>query len=90
MYTVIAQYEQSNYWEKELNEDTDKSTTISLNNSYNGTSRENYDDDYYYFELSSPGAITVNFQYSKLKSTKDIWRVYLLDENEKTIKKLKF
>ena len=84
-YSITALFSQSDYWEKEINDKTETSTLLQCNTSYKGTSCNDYDEDYYYFELTSPGSVTINFKHEKLKTANEPWKVSLYDEDENRI-----
>ena len=81
-YDFTVNFTKSDNWESEPNDSFTNSDDISVNKSYNGViNRINatYDVDYYKFDLSSQGYITITMNHKQLDS--EYWKVCLYDNN---------
>lgn len=82
MYTITANFNTSEYWEKELNNDYVTATVIKVNTSYYGTVVNGYERerDYYVMNISSSGVLRLNFQNLLQKNDDEYWSVYLYNK----------
>ncbi|MBR3149786.1 MAG: cadherin repeat domain-containing protein [Eubacterium sp.] len=86
-YNLSVNYEKTNYWEKELNENFSTATEIALNSDYYGSTDDagNYEKDYYTFSLPSAEAVTINFNVPLQANSKTYWYIYLYNSEYKEI-----
>lgn len=79
VYTLEVDFTPSDMWEKEFNEEFTTATDIAVNNGYSGSLRSGYDyeNDYYKFELTEPGSLTVKFSNPLQSNSDHYWSVYL-------------
>ena len=81
-YNLTVNFTKSDNWESEPNDSFTNADNISVNKSYNGVINRihsAYDVDYYKFNLSSQGYITITMNHKQLDS--DYWKVCLYDNN---------
>ncbi len=82
-YSFMVNFEKSNYWEKENDNDSFSSADkLTLNKTYNGTILEDYyDNDYYKFTI--PGKMKVRFKFTMSSITTDssVYIGYLYDSS---------
>ena len=79
-YGICANFTVANDWETEFNEDVSTSNIIDVNETYYGTIRNGYDyeKDYYKFETTNDGYVTVDFTNSSpSSSSSEAWTVTL-------------
>lgn len=86
-YNIKVNYKESDYWEKENNDDFTTATKIKVNKEYYGslTSGYEYELDYYSFSLSNPGMVTVSLKMPVIGSVDATCNVVLYDENRNKI-----
>ncbi|MFK2825557.1 S-layer homology domain-containing protein [Bacillus sp. B190/17] len=58
-YTFNLQYEESNLYEQEANNNVQSATSMKVNNVYKGVLSSSSDDDYYKFTLDKPGNVSI-------------------------------
>lgn len=64
-YTLVISYIESNYYEKEFNNDHSSADRISMNKKYYGWADSSYDnDDYYLFEVPASGEVKIDMKSS--------------------------
>ncbi len=76
-YTLVAEYEESDVWETEINNTVSKASEITANQDYYGTICTKYDVDYYAVTLSERGYISVHFNHSLMASEGTYWKIYM-------------
>lgn len=79
-YAICANFTADYNWEQEFNEDVSTSNAIETNHIYYGTTRNGYDceKDYYKFETTSDGYVTVDFTNSSpTSSSNEAWTITL-------------
>lgn len=88
-YTIQAKYSQSEFWEKEFNDDFVSATKINLNTTYYGTMRKgSWDEsDYYQFNTNAKGNWVVAITTPNLKNSENYWTAYLYDASYNEIAK---
>ncbi len=90
VYRLILITTEDGTWETEPNNTPETADTITFGDTINGTMIElgiDYDKDYYEFELTQSGVITVTFSHIiSDDSGKTGWTVYLLDEDLNTVR----
>ena len=86
-YSININYEASENWEKEFNEDFISANPIKTNVKYYGTTRDgsNREEDYFLFETDKPGYVSIQFDNPQQGSTDDYWIVYLYNGAYKKI-----
>lgn len=78
-YTFKIKYTESAYWETEANNTPVTATIIDVNKEYNGCLQFSWDKDYYVFELSNPGSITLSFNHKFLEGSYEYWNTCIYD-----------
>lgn len=78
-YRIKVNYTESDYWEKEPNDNAMKATQIPVNTEINGSLQEYSDYDYYSFELSKPGSFQISFNHDLVDSSNTYWNMKLYD-----------
>ncbi len=83
-YKFQVKFFETNYSEKELNDDFKNATTIKLNKSYTGTINDSRDNDYYRITLSKKMTITLTFANKKVVDNNEyyVFKVYDNSTNE--------
>ena len=79
-YIIKAAFTSASNWEKEFNSTTETANSINTNSSYYGTIHAGYyyDKDYYKFNTSADGYVTVDFTNSTPTSnSNDAWTIIL-------------
>lgn len=81
VYDLTVSYTESDYWEREFNEDFVSSNPIALGTKYNGTTHAGYynEKDVYSIDIPSREEYTINFENPKQNSTDEYWMMYLYD-----------
>lgn len=81
VYTIRADFRESDIWEKEPNDDFSTATEIKLNTVYNGTTSggEDYEKDYYKFYVTAEGKYRIQVKPSILWDSAAYWRLYVYD-----------
>lgn len=85
-YSIKVNYEKSDVWEKEYNDNFEDATPIELNKEYYGTTTGGYKDekDCYRFELKDDGAVSIKL--GKVAFSDSIsYNIGLYDENDDLI-----
>lgn len=86
MSTVFGPiYTGSEYWEKENNENVTTATSISLNKTYNGSTKSAGDVDFYKVKLSKRGYVRLTFGHDTYEQSETYYVVYLYDSNQNVI-----
>jgi len=87
-YTIQNAWEETKYYEKESNNDSETATAITLNENYFGNLSLASDVDVYYFGLQTPDVVTIAFsQPFPGSDDQSGWQVGLLnDPPEKALK----
>ncbi|MGG4491644.1 cell wall-binding repeat-containing protein [Metabacillus idriensis] len=79
-YTFTINYEDSNYYEKELNNTLASSSPVELNKDYKGIIQDVYNDtDYYKFTLDQPGNVELKVD----NKSGSRWDAVIMDGNGK-------
>lgn len=82
-FNINFQGEYENY-ETEDNNDFPQATPINVNQSYIGNIQDKYDKDYFKFEISQKGNISISFNHEQFNKYYDCWEIHLISD-EKTI-----
>lgn len=79
IYSLTPIYEESDVWEKELNDSFLDATSVKTNTEYYGTTRNGYryEKDYYRFQLEADGVVQPVFQ-NPLQGTQSSYWVFSL------------
>lgn len=89
-YILALSFAEGN-WESEPNQTAEEADAIQLNETINGAlihTDDDYDTDYYTFELKKTSAITIEFTHAAFTQSFDGWRVTLMNESGKAISSL--
>ncbi len=86
-YTVTADFNSSNYYEREMNNSYQTATNISTGSSYSGCLYSYDDIDYYKLTASSKGEISLSFSHL-YNSSSGYWCVYVYSYSGGTYTKL--
>ncbi len=78
-YKMKVNYTASDYWEKEPNDTVLTATPIKVNQAYMGSINRSSDKDYYSFEFSSVGEVTIDFEHAIYEGNYNGWRISLID-----------
>ena len=76
-YTMRVNFTASSNWEQEFNDDFVHANPLSLNTTINGSTIDDYDDDWFKIVLPSSGYIQVSFKNAQ--HTKGVWDVRVTD-----------
>ncbi len=88
VYSITANYTQSNNWEKEFNENGANAAEMKLNEIYNGLIVSSEDTDYYKISLLKNGVLDIVFEHDVFESDWSQWNIKLLnDEYEELFSK---
>jgi len=81
-YTLRMDYEASDCWEKECNNDYLSANTISTGVDYHGSLTYGYDyaSDYYKFVTKEDGVVNLKFSNPLQGDTKEYWQIQLYNE----------
>lgn len=80
-YSLKVNYTASSVWESESNDSIRSADQIGLNQLYYGGIMDVDDEDYYRFQINSPGVISLSFGKGYDRNTDHGWQLYLYDEN---------
>lgn len=69
--------------ENEPNDSLQTAYSIETNKTYTGNLQSSRDSDYFKFNLTSAGKVTINFQHEQVNNGS--WKLYVLDSNNKTM-----
>ena len=67
-YNFTVNYKASNYWETEINDTIGMADSVKVNTTYNGSSRNSYDEDYYKFTISKAGPVSITLKHPYIDS----------------------
>ena len=81
-YQFSVNYTESDFWEKEFNNNIPDATPISINTTYSGAIRNTGDMDFFRFTLESNGYITISFSRGYVDSSDTYWRLWLLNSSQ--------
>lgn len=82
IYTLQVNYSESEFWEKEFNEDFGSATQILSGLEYSGTIRSGYkyEHDYYRFEIAEDGVVDVSMSYGRQGNSSAVWNFTLYNK----------
>lgn len=75
-YNFIVNYEASNYWETDGNDNIKRADKIDVNQTYYGSTGKD-DDDYFKFEVPSDGFASITFNHNYIENDSDFSDVRL-------------
>lgn len=78
-YGLTVNYTETGYSELEINNSASSATNVVLNQGYSGSVTTSYDKDWYRFDLSSSGIVTLNFKHELIESSNPYWTVVIYD-----------
>ena len=81
-YTLTAEFEPSEVWEQEVNDDFPQATELPLNTGFSGSLMHFRDQDYYKFEVTEPGPVRMTFSHEYFDSKDTYWAAYLYKADE--------
>lgn len=86
-YSLQVNYTETDFWEKEFNDNYLTATNINLNTKYCGTTRKGYDyeQDYYKFNLDKAGKVNVNFTNPLQKNSEEYWVITIYNSTYELI-----
>ena len=84
-YRFVVNYESSDIWEIEPNDDYSNATTINVNETYYGVNQFEKEKDYYMFSIPEPGKVNISFQHPNLMSDEKYWAIRLYDVKTKEL-----
>lgn len=76
-YQIVINYNESNYWEKGLNEIIVEADSIPLNKEIGGTLNSEGDKDWYVFSVPEDGYIWVSFLHEYINDSYGYWMTRL-------------
>ena len=82
-YTLTAEYEQSDIWETERNDDMETADLFNVNTEVHGNLMTDADADFSRFEVKAPGCIQISFNHPHINDGTVFWTVTLYDSNRK-------
>ena len=80
-YTLKVNYTASSVWETEENKTRYTADPVKLNTTYNGTVYASGDVDWYTFDLTSAGYVSVSFKHDTVSSANNYWRLKVLNSD---------
>ncbi len=83
IYGIRVNYEVSNLWEQEINDDFTSATSINLGSQYSGTILDGSRDerDYFKFNISSSGLYSIGITTPNLYDDDSYWIMYLYNSS---------
>ena len=86
-YKIQINFQKSDVWEKEFNENFRDASPLTVNKSYYGTLTYGYssEQDYYAFTIPSNGYITLKMKYPRQETSNDYWKVTLYNNKYEEI-----
>ena len=87
-YTFSLDATVSDYWEKEYNNEYTSASYVEVNKEYSGSLMNSDDIDYYYFTLSSPAMIAIDFSHTIIESSSTYWIVEIYTDELKKIERV--
>lgn len=87
IYTIQVNYTSSDVWEKEFNENFVDSTSMRVNETYYGTTREGYyyEKDYYSFSVTQSGCAKICFMNPLQENSNEYWKIYVYNSQYEEI-----
>ena len=82
-YKLKVNYTQTEFYEKEFNDNMVSVNPIELNTEYTGSMIADNDKDYYKFTLQEPGFVRISFSHEYVDSNSDLWKLSVMDDEEK-------
>lgn len=79
-YTLRINHTESRAWEQEPNDTALNATPMSLNSFYGGSLHRFDDEDYFSFDLTADGYISIEFTHERFDDSANGWRISLLNE----------
>lgn len=76
-YTLRVNFTETVNTELEPNSSAKKATQIAVNTDYNGAVAGSSDSDWFKFDLTSDGYISVDFLHEMISSSSSYWRIYV-------------
>lgn len=83
-YSFTINYNESDIWEKELNNDKYSADRIETGTNYYGTISNGEDRDWYIFDLETPGVINVSFTHTPIDSSDTYWELFIYRDDGST------
>ena len=83
-YNLKVNYSESDFYEKEQNDESKKATQISLKTDYYGAINASADKDYYKFYLEKDMEIMINFMHPMLESEEVYWNIEFYNSDGKS------
>ena len=80
-YTFIVNYTATEYCETENNESFSDATTMITDKPYQASINDEYDQDFFKFQLSSSGLISLTFAHKDLADSQEYWTAVLYDDS---------
>ena len=84
-YNFKINYTASDVWETEFNDDIATTDSINVNTTYYGSLMDGDDVDWYQFNVSKAGYISLNFQHDYMESDWGYWRARLYNYEQKEL-----
>lgn len=83
IYGVKVDYQASDLWEQELNDDFTSANSINLESQYSGATLQgnNYEKDFFKFNISSSGLYSIGLTTPNLYDGDSYWMMYLYDSS---------
>ncbi len=80
-YTLRVNHTESRHWEQEPNNAALEATPMSLNRFHGGSLHRFDDQDYFSFDLTADGYISIEFTHDRFDDNANGWRIILLNED---------
>ncbi len=80
-YNLRVNHTESRHWEQEPNDTALNATPMSLNRFHGGSLHRFDDEDYFSFDLTADGYISIEFTHERFDDSANGWRISLLNED---------
>lgn len=84
-YRFQINYESSNEWETELNNEYKNADILKVNTRINGSLMNGGDVDWYRLTIDKTGYISLEFKHDYIESSDDFWRAYIYDSEQQEL-----
>lgn len=81
-YNFKINYTSSSIWETEFNDDYKSADSIDINQTYYGSIMNMDDEDWYKFNISGAGYISLTFKHDYVDSKSNYWEAYLYNADQ--------
>lgn len=89
-YCIYIDFQISEYWEKEKNDNLSSATDLKVNTEMNGSLQTGNDIDYYKFNLSGNDVLSVSFSHDFLSDNHEYWVFEMYDYKDVNDRLIRF